>query len=62
MAPIHATIALRLAGVSVAMAILFGAIAYLVESGRVEDVAVNPALRAASHYDDPARRVLGTGD
>lgn len=62
MAPIHTTIALRLAGVSVVLATLFGVIAYVVEAGRVEDVAFNLALRAASHYDDSARRMLGTGD
>jgi hypothetical protein len=52
LAPIHAIIALRLAGVSVVLATLFGAIAYVVEADRVEDVAVNLALRAASHYDE----------
>jgi HD-GYP domain-containing protein (c-di-GMP phosphodiesterase class II) len=62
LAPVHATIALRLAAVSLVLATLFGAIAYVVEAGRVEDVAVNLALRAASHYDDSARRMLGTSD
>jgi len=62
LAPIHATVALRLAGVSVVLAILLGAIAYVVEAGRVENVAVNLALRAASHYDDTARRLLASGD
>lgn len=62
LAPIHATIALRLAGVSVALAILFGVITYWVESGRVENVAVNLAQQAASHYDDSARRLLASGD
>ena len=62
MASIHATIALRLAGVSVVLAILFGVITYVVESSRVENVAINLALQAASHYDDSARRLLASAD
>lgn len=59
---LHRTLALRVVAVALILGALSGFAAYLVESERIEASAMASVATAVTHFEAPARQMLGSGD